>query len=372
MRAGGIFVNKKEILIQEAEAFLSQCYDELGKTKEEARERAENVKKEIIETGTYEHTYEELAHGAKMAWRHHNRCIGRLFWDTLHVFDARHVQTPEAIFQALLHHIDYATNNGKIRSTITVFPPQVNGEDQMRIWNHQLIRYAGYKKGDQVVGDTASIHFTQVCEQLGWEGEGTNFDVLPLVIQLKDQPPQWREIPRESILEVPIHHPEINTFSDLNIKWYGVPIIADMKLEIGGIHYPMAPFNGWYMGTEIGARNLADEDRYHLLPRMAALMGLENQSNRTLWKDKALVELNVAVLHSYQKAGVAIVDHHTAAQQFKRFEKNEKRSGREVTGNWAWLIPPLSPAATHIYHQPYQNKVKKPNFFYQKAPYSES
>ena len=27
-----------------------------------------------------------------------------------------------------------------------------------------------------------------------------------------------------------------------------------------------APFNGWYMGTEIGARNLADADRYDLLP----------------------------------------------------------------------------------------------------------
>ena len=40
-----------------------------------------------------------------------------------------------------------------------------------------------------------------------------------------------------------------------------------MCLEIGGICYPAAPFNGWYMGTEIGARNLADTDRYDQLPR---------------------------------------------------------------------------------------------------------
>ena len=36
------------------------------------------------------------------------------------------------------------------------------------------------------------------------------------------------------------------------MKWYGVPMISDMRLEIGGISYTAAPFNGWYMGTEIG------------------------------------------------------------------------------------------------------------------------
>ena len=48
-----------------------------------------------------------------------------------------------------------------------------------------------------------------------------------------------------------------------------------MRLEIGGIDYPMAPFNGWYMGTEIGARNLADQDRYNLLPKVAEIMELD-------------------------------------------------------------------------------------------------
>jgi nitric-oxide synthase, bacterial len=39
----------------------------------------------------------------------------------------------------------------------------------------------------------------------------------------------------------------------------------------------------------------------------------------------------------------------------------------KVTGNWGWLIPPLSPATTHIFHKPYPNEVVKPNFFYQKG-----
>jgi nitric-oxide synthase len=99
------------------------------------------------------------------------------------------------------------------------------------------------------------------------------------------------------------------------------------------------------------------------------MMGLNMDYNATLWKDKALVELNVAVLSSFKREGVSIVDHHTAAQQFHLFEEREQKNGREVTGNWTWLIPPVSPATTHIFHKPYKNKVLSPNYFYQDAAY---
>jgi nitric-oxide synthase len=79
--------------------------------------------------------------------------------------------------------------------------------------------------------------------------------------------------------------------------------------------------------------------------------------------------LNEAVLHSYKKHGVSIVDHHTAAKQFKKFEEKESSYGRKVTGDWTWLIPPVSPATTHVFHQPYNNEIMKPNFFYQIPPY---
>jgi nitric-oxide synthase len=36
-----------------------------------------------------------------------------------------------------------------------------------------------------------------------------------------------------------------------------------MDLKIGGIVYPTAPFNGWYMVTEIGVRNFIDDYRYN-------------------------------------------------------------------------------------------------------------
>lgn len=358
----------KNNLIEEAAYFIQTCYIELGKSESEIADRVSCIAKEVDETGTYIHTFEELEHGARMAWRNNNRCIGRLFWNTLTVFDAREHQTAESAFEMLLQHIEFAANNGKIRPALTVFPAEQNGENKLRIWNHQLLRYAGYEKEASIIGDSSSVEFTKKCMELGWRGKGTAFDILPIVIEEAGRV-KYFELPEEAILEVEIKHPEIAGFRDLGARWYAVPIISDMKMEIGGIHYTMAPFNGWYMGTEIGARNLADEERYDLLPAVAKLMGLDTKSNRSLWKDKALVELNIAVLESFAEAGVTIVDHHTAAKQFKSFERKEEAAGRAVTGNWAWLIPPMSPATTHIFHKPYKNDIVKPNFFYQKAPY---
>jgi nitric-oxide synthase len=362
-------VEKRKSLFQEAEAFIRTCYHEMGKSDQEIQARLHAIKRKIEETGHYDHTFEELEHGAKMAWRNSNRCIGRLFWNTLHVFDARHLQKEEEIFQALCHHIQFATNKGKIRPAITIFKPVTHEAQQARIWNHQLIRYAGYETPYGTLGDPHSISFTRYCQSLGWEGEGTHFDLLPLVIQVANETPRWFDLPKDIILEVPIRHPEYAWFEELEVKWYAVPIISDMRLEIGGIDYTAAPFNGWYMETEIGARNLADTNRYNLLPLVAERMGLSTRSHSNLWKDKALVELNIAVLHSYKEAGVSIVDHHTAAQQFKRFETKEEESGRQLTGDWTWLIPPVSPATTHIFHHEYQDEIVSPNYFYQDRPY---
>ncbi|MEW4372005.1 nitric oxide synthase oxygenase [Paenibacillus kandeliae] len=360
-------------LLQEAELFIRQCYEELGKSAAETEQRLAEIHTEIQTTGMYTHTIEELQHGAKMAWRNSNRCIGRLFWDHLDVRDARHVRGTDQIAQQLLEHIRYATNDGKIRPTITIFRPRDTNGQETRIWNHQLIRYAGYRNQDgSTTGDPASLSFTDLCRHLGWQGKGTDFDVLPLVISEHGGKPQLYEIPAEDVLEVQMEHADFPAFTELDLKWYAVPIVSEMRLNIGGIHYTAAPFNGWYMGTEIGARNFADEDRYNLLPDMASIMGLDTSSKATLWQDRALVELNAAVLYSYKKAGVSIVDHHTAATQFRKFEEREEASGREVTGNWTWLIPPMSPATTHIFHRPYNNRVVTPNFFYQERTYERT
>lgn len=352
-----------------AESFLTRYAAETGLGEGELAARLAETAAEIAAGGTYTHTYEELRHGARMAWRNANRCIGRLFWNRMHVFDGRDAATEEDVYRVLLRHLEFATNGGEIRPAITILPQAGGAGPTFRIWNHQLLRYAGYASPDGIVGDPMSVRFTDVCRQLGWQGAGTPFDLLPLVIQRGEERPRLFELPAGHVLEVPLTHPERDIFGGFAVKWYAVPIISDMLLEIGGIAYPAAPFNGWYMGTEIGARNLADEERYNLLPLVAASLGLDTSSNITLWKDRALVELNAAVLHSFRRAGVTIVDHHTAAQQFTVFERNEEKAGRAVTGRWSWLVPPLSPATTPVFHRSYEDTVLSPQFCYQQAPY---
>lgn len=346
--------------LQESKDFLYRYQEENNLSQEWLAERILQVEQK----GEYIPTTEELTFGAKVAWRNSNKCIGRLFWQSLHVFDERTLTKEEEVFEALIRHIDFAANGGKIRPAITVFHPT-----RVRIWNHQLLRYAGYETDGGVVGDPHSIPFTKVCEELGWQSAGTKFDILPLVIQIDGNKPCLFEIPQEHILEVAITHPDYTCFSELELKWYAVPIISDMRFTCGGVDFQAAPFNGWYMGTEIGARNFADHQRYNLLPDVADIIGLSRDTNTSLWKDRALVELNIAVLHSFKEAGISMVDHHTAAQQFKLFEERETKDGRETTGNWTWLIPPMSPAATHLFHQPIPNIINKPNYFYQKRPY---
>lgn len=364
----------EEQLWHEACDYICLLHRECG-VLSDSQQRLAEIEAEIKQTGTYWQTPEELAYGARVAWRNNTRCIGRLHWQKLVVRDLRHISTAEEIFQALLDHMYFATNGGKIRSTISIFAPTFPGEAGIRIWNPQLVRYAGYRQPDGgIIGDPAHVDLTDALQALGWRGgPGTPFDVLPIAIQLPGQAPQLFELPQDAVLEVPISHPDFPWFADLGLKWHAVPVISNMRLEIGGLSYSAAPFNGWYMGTEIGARNLGDVERYNLLPLMAQKMGLDTSSERSLWKDRALVELNVAVLSSFSRCGVTMVDHHTASRQFLVHDAKEKSHGRTVPAHWTWLVPPISGSASPLFHiTSYKNTRCKPNFFYQSDPWQPS
>src|SRR5947208_12053449 len=164
-------------ILSEASTYLYEFHQEHGMLKASS-ERLNKVQAEIKQTGTYRQTYEELAYGAKVAWRNNTRCIGRLHWKSLAVSDMRHLETEEEIFAALIEHLRFATNGGKIRSTITIFAPAVQGHSGIRIWNPQLIRYAGYQQPDgSVIGDPLHAELTEVVRRLGWKGgAGTPFD----------------------------------------------------------------------------------------------------------------------------------------------------------------------------------------------------
>lgn len=64
---------------------------------------------------------------------------------------------------------------------------------------------------------------------------------------------------------------------------YALPVVTDMALDLGFKYYQTTPFNGWYVCTEIGVRNLGDEKRYNMLPTIASRMGLDINKPRTLW-----------------------------------------------------------------------------------------
>src|SRR5699024_12186774 len=80
---------------------LIRFYKECGRTEQQMNERRVDVKNSIEKHGYYEHTFEELQYGAKVAWRNSNHCIGRLFWDQLNVIDARGARTSGDVFQYL-------------------------------------------------------------------------------------------------------------------------------------------------------------------------------------------------------------------------------------------------------------------------------
>ncbi|MER5351465.1 nitric oxide synthase oxygenase [Kitasatospora sp. NPDC002551] len=319
----------------------------------DARIRA--VLDEIDRTGSYQHTPAELAHGARLAWRNAARCIGRLYWRSLVVRDLRHLSSADDIATECFEHLRTATNGGRIRPVISVFAPDRPGRPAARILNQQLVRYAGHPGPDgRWIGDPAGAQLAARARDLGWKGGEERFEVLPLLVQERaGERPSWYELPEDTTLEVRLSHPGHQWFADLGLRWYAVPAISDLTLEIGGVRYPTAPFNGWYMGTEIGARNLADADRYDMLATVADRLGLDTSSDRTLWRDRALVELNIAVLHSFEEAGVTMADHHTESERFLRHVAREKRAGRPTPADWSWIVPPVSGGLTPVYHRYY-------------------
>ncbi len=90
--------------------------------------------------------------------------LGRNFWRSLQLRDQHHLQTEEEIFQTLIEHIKIATNNGNLRSTITILSPH----RKIRIWSSLMLRYAGYRQPDgTILGDPANLELTEQALKLG-------------------------------------------------------------------------------------------------------------------------------------------------------------------------------------------------------------
>ncbi|XP_058453237.1 nitric oxide synthase [Malaya genurostris] len=358
---------RPDIVLQHAKDFLDQYYASIRRLKSPAHEaRWQQVQKEMESKGSYNLSETELIYGAKLAWRNSSRCIGRIQWSKLQVFDCRYVTTTSGMFEAICNHIKYATNKGNLRSAITIFPQRTDGKHDYRIWNAQLIAYAGYKGQDgKIVGDPINVEFTDFCIKLGWKSKRTEWDILPLVVSANGHDPDYFDYPPELILEVPFSHPQYKWFAELELRWYAVPAVSGMLFDCGGIQFTATAFSGWYMSTEIGCRDLCDVNRRNLLEPIAVKMGLDTRNPTSLWKDKALVEINVAVLHSFQSRNITIVDHHTASESFMKHYENETKLRNGCPADWIWIVPPMSSSITPVYHQEMALYYLRPSFEYQ-------
>jgi sulfite reductase alpha subunit-like flavoprotein len=237
---------------------------------------------------------------------------------------------------------------------MSVFRPKLPKERWgPRFWNSQLYRYAAYKMPDgSVLGDPANLTLTNaIIKKMGWKPPEPRsaYDILPLVIEVPGQEPKMYHWQPEEVLEVEIEHPSIPEFKKLGMRWYAIPALSNFSIHIGGIHYGCIPFNGWYMDTEI-MRDFLDECRYNKMEEIAKVLKLDTSTEQTLWRDRVALELNIAILHSFQKAKVTIVDHQTASRQFLTHDLREKKAGRECPGDYGWVLPAAGGSACPVWH----------------------
>ena len=104
---------------------------------------------------------------------------------------------------------------------------------------------------------------------------------------------------------------------------------------------------------------------------MASRLGLDTSNDRSLWRDRAQLELNRAVLHSFDRYGVTIMDHHEASDSFMQFTNIERQCSRDVWAEWSWVVPPTGGSLTDVFHVEWKDKQLLPNFFYRDKPWAQ-
>eukprot|EP00551_Chaetoceros_affinis_P008357 CAMPEP_0203670684 /NCGR_PEP_ID=MMETSP0090-20130426/6683_1 /ASSEMBLY_ACC=CAM_ASM_001088 /TAXON_ID=426623 /ORGANISM="Chaetoceros affinis, Strain CCMP159" /LENGTH=1567 /DNA_ID=CAMNT_0050535593 /DNA_START=14 /DNA_END=4717 /DNA_ORIENTATION=+ len=350
--------------------FYKEVALELSWSDQALHKRMVEVHAEILSTGTYTQTSEEIEVGARLAWRNSSKCIGRIAWNTLKVRDCRHVFSPDMIFTEICEHIKLASGGTNIESVMTVFRPQHPNEMWgMRFWSHQFFRYAGYKNKNtgKVLGDPANADFTEyLINSSLWSPPliRSGFDLLPLILKMPGiAKPFVYNIPKTLTHELDIEHPQFPAVKGLGLKWGAIPAITNFKMNLGGLNYPCIPFNGWFVSTEI-ARNLLE--RYQMTIPLAKAMNIP--SNDRMLAQKVSAELENAILHSFEKHEYTIVDPMTVGKQFITHCKRERESGRECPAQWSWiggLVGPTNPT----WHHEMRDFKKDPQYEYCSNPW---
>ena len=72
----------------------------------------------------------------------------------------------------------------------------------------------------------------------------------------------------------------------------------------------------------------------------------------------------MAVIHSFAKHKVSLVDHQTASKQFLVHDQREKKLGREVPAQWSWVVPAAGGSSTPVWHHEMRDFFQRPHYHY--------
>ena len=121
--------------------------------------------------------------------------------------------------------------------------------------------------------------------------------------------------------------------------------------------------------TEIG-RDFLDKQRYNLAEKVAVACNIP-KTTLAVWKDDVQLQVHKAILHSFAKNGVSIVDHHTASDSFQGFYEEEIKQRGKCPADWVWLVPPAGGSMTSVFHQEMFNFIQKPQYRLQEDLWNE-
>ena len=97
-----------------------------------------------------------------------------------HCFDCRDVLDTGGMYKAIIKHIEYSYNDGKIQPAITVFRKREKGKHDFKYWNPLMTHFAGYcvpvtqdpdvitkddEPKEKKIGDQANLEFTRVYDK---------------------------------------------------------------------------------------------------------------------------------------------------------------------------------------------------------------
>ena len=161
-------------------------------------------------------------------------------------------------------------------------------------------------------------------------------------------------------MQVDLEHPKNAEFAELGLKWTTVPVISNFRMNLGGVVYQNAPFNGWFMSTEI-TRNIME--RYDAGPEVAEIFDIDIEQD-PFWRQAASLEVDRAVIHSFQKNGFTIVDPHSVGESFCVHVRREREQhGLECPSQWSWIGGLVGPT-NDTWHLEMRDFKTKPQYDY--------